>query len=49
MSLPHPKGGNIVWNCVKDGIIAENEQYKDIGICGFDYTLFEEEEGGGIR
>ena len=23
--------------------------YKDIGLCGFDYKVFEEEEGGGPR
>ena len=49
MPVPHTKGGAIVWTCVKDHIIHEKEDYKDIGICGFDYTLFEEEEGGGIR
>ena len=28
-------------------IIDEKEKYEDIGICGFDHKLFEEEEGGG--
>ena len=46
MSVPHPKGGRIVWTCVKDHIIDENEDYKDIVLSGFDYKLFEEEEGG---
>ena len=49
MSVPHPKGGATVWTCVKDHIIDEKEDYKDIGLCGFDYKLFEEEEGGGNR
>ena len=34
---------------MKYHIINEKEEYKDIGLCGFDYTLFEEEEGGGNR
>ena len=49
MSVPHPKGGTIVWTCVKDHIIDENEDYKEIGLRAFDYKLFEEEEGGGTR
>ena len=49
VSVPHPKGGAIVWTCVKDHIIDEKEDYKQIGLSGFDYKLFEEEEGGGIR
>ena len=48
VSVLHPKGGNIVQTCVKDAIIKEEHQYKDIGLCGFDCKLFEEEEGGGI-
>ena len=49
VSVPHTKGGEIVWTCVKNHIIDEKEDYKDIGLCGFDYKLFEEEEGGGTR
>ena len=49
VSVPHPKGGAIVWNCVKDHIIDEKEDYKNIGLSGFDYKLFVEEEGGGAR
>ena len=49
MSVSHPKGGSIVWTCVKDHIIDEKEDYKDIGLRGFDYKLFEEEEGGETR
>ena len=49
VSVPHPKGGEIVWTCVKDHIINEKEDYKDIGLRGFDYKLSEEEEGGGTR
>ena len=32
---------------MKDHIIDEKEDYKSIGIRGFEYKLFEEEEGGG--
>ena len=35
--------------CVKDHIIDEKEDYKDIGLIGFDYTLFGEEEGWANR
>ena len=31
---------------MKDNIIEKKEDYEDIGIRGFDYKLFEEEEGG---
>ena len=44
MSVPHPKGGSIVWTCVKDHTINEKGDYTDIGLSGFDYKLFEEEE-----
>ena len=47
MAVPHLKGGDLVWTCVKDHIIYEKEKYEAIGICGFDYKLFEEDEGGG--
>ena len=40
VSFPHPKGGNIVWNCVKDNIFKETKDYEDIGIREFDYKLF---------
>ena len=32
---------------MKDHIIDEKEQYKAIGLCGFDYKLSEEDEVGG--
>ena len=32
VSVPHTKGGNIVWTCVNDHIIDEKEQYEAIGI-----------------
>ena len=34
---------------MKDHIIDEKEDYKDIGLRGFDYKLFEEEEGEVTR
>ena len=49
VSVPHPKGGKIVWTYVKDHVIEEKEDYKEIGLRGFDYSLFEEKEGGGKR
>ena len=49
LSVPHPKGGAIVWTFVKDHIIDEKEYYKDIGLCGFNSNFFEEEEVGGTR
>ena len=49
VSVPHPKVGTIVWDCMKDNIIYEKEDYKDTGLRGFDYKLFEEEEGGNKR
>ena len=48
VSIPHLRGGNIVWTCVKDNIIEEKWEYEAIGKCGYDYKLFEEEEGGGL-
>ena len=45
MSVTHPKGGTIVWTCVKDQVIDEKEDYKEIGLRGFDYKLFEKEGG----
>ena len=35
--------------CVEYNIISEKEDYKVIGLHGFDDKLFEEEEGGGAR
>ena len=43
------KWGNIVWTCVKENIIKENEDYKAIGLCGFGYKLFEEEESREVQ
>ena len=42
VSVPHPKVGKIVWTCVKDHVIEEKEDYKEIGLRGFDYSLFDE-------
>ena len=47
VSVPHPKGGKIVWTCVKDHVIEEKEDYKEIGLHGLNYRLFEEKEGRG--
>ena len=45
MSVPHTKGGEIFRTSVKLQVIDGKEDYKEIGLCGFDYKLFEEEEG----
>ena len=49
VSVPHPKGGKIVWTFVKDHVLEDKGDYKDIGLRGFDYSLFEEKKGGGKR
>ena len=49
MSVTHPKGGAIVWTCVKYHIIDKKEEYKDIGLHRLYYKIFEEEEVGGNR
>ena len=49
VSIPHPKGENIVWTCVKDNITQYKKDFKAIGLSGFGYKLFEEEEYGGIQ
>ena len=48
MVIPYLKGGDIVWNYVEDNISGEKEDYKGIGLCGLNYKLFEEEEGGCV-
>ena len=47
VSFPHPKLGTIVGTCVKYHVIDEMEDYKEIGLHGFDYSLFDEKEGRG--
>ena len=42
VSVPHPKGGSIVWTCVKYNTIDDKEQYEAIGPREFGYKLFEE-------
>ena len=40
----YPKGGGgVIYTCVKDDVVREKEQYKSIGLHGFDYKLFEAE------
>ena len=48
VSVPHPKGGEGC-TCVKDDTIEEKEKYDANVLRGFDYKLFEEEQGRGIR
>ena len=49
VSVPHPKGGNIVWTYVKGNFIEENEDYAAIGLHGFDYKPSKEEQGWGVQ
>ena len=41
VAVLYPKGGRIFWIRVEDSIIVEKEYYIEIGLCGFDYKLFE--------
>ena len=47
MFIPHPKGRDIVGTCLKGDFIKEKEEWKSIGLRGFDYILFGGEKGGG--
>ena len=38
VSVPYTKGGTIFCTCVKDHVIDEKEYYKEIGLCGFEYS-----------
>ena len=50
VSVTHPERGGIVWTCVKGGFIKEKEGYEAIGIRGFGYKSFKDEEcGRGLR
>ena len=44
MEVPHPKGAKIDWYRVDDNVIQENEENKEMGICVFDYKLFEKKD-----
>ena len=43
--VTHPKAGEIVWNNVKDNAVGEKDEYREIGLRGFDYKPFKEEGG----
>ena len=49
MTVPNPKEGECFGFFSTDHIVNEKDQYKVIILRGFDYKLFEEEEGGGTR
>ena len=49
MTVLNLKGGNIVWNYAEDNIIEQKEDYREIGLNGFYYKSFEEEEDGGVQ
>ena len=40
VEVTHPKGERIVWTCVEDNIIQEQEYNREIGLSGFNFTLF---------
>ena len=39
----------VVWNFVEDNFVAEKEEYKQIGPCGFYCKLFEKDEDAGFE
>ena len=50
MTVSHTKESNIVWNCVKSNIFKEKDEYKAIGLRGFDYkTISRRGRWGGLR
>ena len=49
VSVPHPKGVDVVCTCVNDHIIDEMEKCETIRLHRFYYNFFEEEQGGGTR
>ena len=49
MTVPNPKEGECFGFFSTDHIVNEKDQYKVIILRGFDYKLFEEEEGGVTR
>ena len=49
MSYVTSQGRNIVLTFVGDNITKEKEENREIGLCGFDTKVFEENEGGGVR
>ena len=48
VSILHPKGEEMVCNCVKDNIMEEKEDYEAIRLRGFGYKLFDKAVGGGV-
>ena len=49
MSVPHTKGGESFWTCVKNNVTKGGKQYDAIGISGFDYKLFEKSRVGVFK
>ena len=37
VEVTHPNGGEVVWTCVEDSVVGGKEEYKEIGLHGFDY------------
>ena len=49
VSVPHPKGGTIVWTRVKYHIIDEKEDYKEIGLVGSTIAYLRKNRVGGNK
>ena len=45
VALHHRGRSGVICTCVKDDVVGVKEEFKSIGLHGFDYKLFEEEEG----
>ena len=49
VSVPHPKGGGRCLDLCEGSHHRGKDQYEAIRLRGFDYKLFEEEQGGGFQ
>ena len=42
MQVSHPKGGKFFCTGADDNIVEEREENREVGLCGFNYTIAEE-------
>ena len=40
---------NVLWEVVDDNVVEEPSDHKDIGLRGFDFNIFDEDEEGVVR
>ena len=40
---------NVLWEVVNDHVVEEPSDHKDIGLRGFDFNIFDEDEEGVVR